>query len=105
MIKVSFIEKRKNIVGFSLVGHGTKNSHDDEGRLVCAAVSSAVYMTANTLTDIIGAKAEISDNGDVFSLKVTDKISESQPLLRGLRLHLTELQKDYKKSITINSEV
>ena len=91
--------------GFSASGHGTLNSEDEEGRIICAAVSSAVYMTANTLSEIVGAGLNIEDSGEVFSLKISSKLEESQVVMEGLKLHLTALSEDYKHTIKIISEV
>ncbi len=93
------------IEGFEASGHGTVSSDDNEGRIICAAVSSAVYLSANTLSEIVGASIDASDDGEVLSVRVISKKEESQTILRGLKLHLTELSKQYKKSIKIISEV
>lgn len=101
-VKLKGAEK---LTGFSLRGHGTENPDDTEGRIICSAVSSAVYLSANTLSEIVGAKLEVFDDGDVFSVSVKSKLEESQITLRGLELHLRELSKEYKNSIKIISEV
>ncbi len=49
--------------GFNLKGHSTADAEDEIGKLVCASISSAAYLTVNTITDVIGDKAEI-DLGD-----------------------------------------
>ena len=93
------------IEGFEAFGHGTINSDDTEGRIICSAVSSAVYLVANTLSEILGAGIEASDDGEVLSVRVISKKQESQTILRGLKLHLSELSRQYEKSIKIISEV
>ena len=99
------IKGAERIESFSLSGHGTDSTKDIEGKIVCAAVSSAVYMAANTLSEIVGAEIEAKDDGDVLSVRVLSKLEESQITLQGLKLHLEELSKDYNKKITIISEV
>ena len=47
--------------GFSLCGHAGAGVAGED--IVCAAVSSAAYMAANTVTDVVGAKATV-DAGD-----------------------------------------
>lgn len=105
MIKIKFFGKQNLITGFAISGHGTADEDDFSGRLVCAAVSSATYMTANTLTEIVGADADISDNGEIFKILLCSEESSSQTVLRGFLLHITALSEDYKNTIEINSEV
>ena len=88
MTKARFWEQ-----GFSIIGHSTKDAKDDEGRLVCAAVSSAAYMAANTVTEVIkdNAKIDVKD-GEMF-LSVKNPSAETKAVLEGLKLHLIELSK------------
>ncbi len=94
----------KTLCGFTVSGH-TDSSGADEAKLVCAAVSSAVYMAANTITDIIGDKADISVSDAEFRLMLKNPSERSVAVLEGLKLHLTELKKQYKQYIVINTEV
>ena len=105
MTAVTFFTDNGNITGFYIAGHSTDNENDVEGKLVCAAVSSAAYMTANTLTEIILADAQISVNDGEMKLRLKSKISESQQILNGFKLHITELMKQNKKRIKVISEV
>ena len=105
MISIRFFGAENQLKGFSLSGHGTADCDDLEGRLVCSAVSSAFYMAANTLTEIVGAKASINDDGDVLNFELSSKIPESQVVLKGFKLHLTELSREYPQNIEIISEV
>ena len=57
MTKVVFYEKDEKLTGFLIKDH---SGYEEEGYdIVCASVSSAAYLTANTLTEIVGAKADI----------------------------------------------
>lgn len=105
MIQIVFNGANSRIKGFHVSGHGTANEDDFEGSIVCAAVSSAVYLTVNTLTEIIGAKVSVSDSGDNFDVAVLSHCSESQPTLQGLHLHCSALSEQYPKRIKIYSEV
>lgn len=69
--------------------------------IVCAAVSSAAYMAANTVTDIIKADATASVEGNSMCLELNKSDETSEKILRGLELHLTELSKQYPKNIKI----
>ncbi len=88
-------------------GHSTASAEDEVGRLVCSAVSSAAYMTANTITEIVDAVAEIQvdeKKGEMF-LNVSSDFEEALPILCGFKLHLEQLSGQYPEHITIISEV
>ena len=102
MTKVVFYEKDEMLRGFLIKDH---SGYDDEGYdIVCASVSSAAYLTANTLTEIVGAKADIKVKEAHFRFILKDKIEESQAHLKGLRLHLESLAGDYDEYITCKTE-
>ncbi len=105
MISIRFLGADDRLEGFSLSGHGTSDEGDDFGRIVCSAVSSAVYMAANTLTEIVGADATVSDDGDELYFRLSSKIPESQTVLKGFKLHVSELSREYPQNIEIISEV
>lgn len=81
-------------------GHSTENESDDEGRLVCSAVSSAAIMTANTVSDVIhdGAAVEVHDG--YLSVKVEDA-DKCNDILAGFELHVNELAKQYPNRLKI----
>ena len=101
MTTAKFTLENGLITGFSLKGHATTSAADENGRLVCAAVSSAAYMAANTLSEIIGAKIEADVSDGEMRVQVQEKLAECQPVLQGFKLHLSELEKDYKGNIKI----
>ncbi len=105
MTEVKFFSDGNTIIGFSISGHSSVNCDDEEGKLVCSAVSSAAYMTANTITDIIGDKADIKVSDAKLSLKVKKPNEKTVAVLEGLRLHLEQLSNEYKDRISILSEV
>jgi len=55
MTRIKFFESGGVITGFELEGHAGAGLYGND--IVCAALSSAVLMAANTITEIIGAKA------------------------------------------------
>lgn len=69
--------------------------------VVCAAVSSAAYMAANTVTEIIGAKAFASVSEAKMRLTVNEANEQTETVLKGLRLHLSELSKQYPENIRV----
>ena len=88
-------------VGFAINGH---DDPDDSGiSLLCAAVSSAAYLTANTVTDICGAEPLVLETADglmTLRLRQTDAKACAN-LLEGLKLHLTSLAEEYETLITV----
>ncbi len=62
-------------------------------------------MTANTLTDIINAAADIEIDDAKMKIRLTSKIDAAQEVLKGFRLHISQLAKDYHNRITLLSEV
>lgn len=105
MIKINFSQSNAGITEFTVSGHATFGHKDTQGKIICSAVSSAVYLTANTLTEVLGAKVNCTDSGNAFKLELLSKFDESQVTLKGFKLHVTELSKQYPKNITVSSEV
>ena len=104
MIRVRFHTAADTLVGFTLSGHAGAGAHGQD--IVCAAVSSAAYMTANTITEIIGAPADIAVNDGYMQLQVTDNAAGCAEILSGFRLHLQALQEQYPTRIQLmNTEV
>ena len=105
MTRVKFLSKEESLYGFEIKGHSSVDCNDDEGKIVCAAVSSAAYMTANTITEIIGDECEIGVSDALMRVKVIAPSDKTIAVLEGLKLHLTELSKQYSKRIKITTEV
>ena len=103
MIRVRFHTANDTIVGFTLSGHAGAGAHGQD--IVCAAVSSAAYMAANTITEIEKAHADIDlDNGKLTFI-ITDGCTDGCiTILEGLKLHLSELEKQNNGYLTIKTE-
>ncbi|CDZ24332.1 hypothetical protein CCDG5_1218 [[Clostridium] cellulosi] len=103
MIKAQFFKVDDNYCGFSISGHAgyAERGHD----IVCASVSSAVQMAANTVTEIIGADAAVKNVNGTISLKLDcnsgEKTESAMSVIAGLRLHLLLLSKQYKGTISV----
>ena len=104
MTKVVFYGN-PSLLGFCVEGHSTADENDDMGRLVCSAVSSAAYMAANTITEIIGDEAEIAVSDAKMELMVKSPSDKTDAVLNGFKLHMEQLAAQYKKNIKISSEV
>ncbi len=101
MTGVKFLADEKSIYGFEISGHSSESCEDEVGRIVCAAVSSAAYMAANTITEIIGDKAEAFVDDALMKFSVSNPSEASVSVLKGLRLHLLELSNQYSNNIRI----
>ena len=102
MTKVNFFLDGETIIGFSIKGHSTKNSADQNGKLVCSAVSSAAYMAANTILEVIGETAEVEVNDALMELKVKSLNENTQIVLKGFKLHIEQLAEQYSNNIKIS---
>jgi hypothetical protein len=109
MIRARFIKKDGNVLGFEVSGH---SGYADEGSdIVCASVSSAVQMAANTITDVIGLTAKVGSDNNLITLRLPksdsgNKTAAAQAVINGLRLHLSILAEQYEETISIeDSEV
>jgi uncharacterized protein YsxB (DUF464 family) len=103
MIRVSFKAAQGKLCGFRITGHGGGEFGQD---IVCAAVSSAAYMTANTITEILNAPADITVDEGLMDLTVTDRVGDCLSILCGFRLHLQALEEQYPTRVHLmNTEV
>ena len=101
MTRVKFSADEKGLCGFEISGHSSKDGDDEVGKNVCAAVSSAAYMAANTVTEIIGDKAAADVSDGAMRFEVTTPCDKTRAVLEGLRLHLGELSAEYGSNIVI----
>lgn len=99
MIKVNFFTSDNAIESFEISGHsGSAQAGSD---IICSAVSSAAYMAANTITEIIGCEADADVSDGFMSFRVKSKLSDAQQILEGLKLHLNALAADYPDNIKV----
>ena len=99
MIKARFFTEDNLICGYEISGHsGSAEAGQD---IICAFVSSAAYMAANTLSEILGAEIEAEVADGYMNIRVSSKLSEAQQILEGLRLHLRSLAGDYPDNIKV----
>ena len=101
MTSVKFLADKSGIYGFEISGHSSKNSDDEIGKIVCSAVSSAAYMAANTIIEIIGDEADALVDEAIMTVKVINPCEASVKILEGLKLHLTELSNQYSNNIKV----
>lgn len=101
MIKAHFII-RDNKAVFILKGHS--DFADKGSDIVCSAVSSACYMAANTITEILGvnAKTETDDGYMRFSVSGSGAAAD---IIKGLKLHLEAISREYPEFVSVATEV
>ena len=100
MICATMLTRNGSLCGFDVQGHsGSAVAGRD---IVCAAVSSAVYMAANTLTEVCGCKADMQQADGLLRCTVGDvDTNKAQEVLKGLHIHLQGLSAQYPQFITI----
>lgn len=105
MVSVTFFENKDNsFSGFSLSGHAGMGKYGED--IVCAAVSSAVYMVINTLTDIIRIVPEELkvEDGNVLLIFKSGDFGTCRDLLLGFRLHILSLSEQFPRFISVKFE-
>lgn len=102
MIRVDFFY-RKGRRAERLPNKGHSGSAASGEDIVCAAVSSAAYLTANTITEILHADASVFVDDGEMALRLPKKsVSQCGDLLAGLKLHLLSLEEQYPENIHVN---
>lgn len=108
-MKARFFTSGQSLCGFEVSGHA---GYADKGEdIVCAAVSSAVQLTVNTIIESIGAGAYVSRKGGQITLRLlrsedSAKLTAARAVINGLYLHLFILGTQYPNTISIeDSEV
>ena len=103
MTQIRFAQQGGYLTAFTVSGHSMAAPYGQD--IVCAAISSAVYMAANTITEILGAQADISVEDGYFHLALSRQDAQRcDAILRGLQLHCGELARQYPDHITMNTE-
>lgn len=105
MTTVTFFKSADLICGFEISGHSGYST--DGSDIVCAAVSSAAYMTANTITDVLHINAAVTEDDGLMLLRMSSQDAlKAKDIMSGLKLHLTALSEQYKKFLKVRfSEV
>ncbi len=99
MIRITFTKCDGLITGFECKGHSDTAEYGSD--VLCAFVSSACFMACNTVTEVIGIKADTGTADGYMRLDIKESPTRAQDILNGLLLHLTELKKDYPDNIKV----
>ena len=100
MVNATFYAGERGFVCVVVSGHAAYGPDGED--IVCAGVSSAVMLTANAITDIIGEAADVQVNEEKVGIRLPAQPSAtSLVFMQALHLHLTLLQQQYPKHITV----
>ena len=103
MIKATFYRRGEVLSGFEIDGH---SGYAEAGAdIICASVSSVAYMVVNTITDVIGERADISISDGYFRFVTDGNCNETKVVLEGLKLHVSALADDYRDFIICNEKI
>lgn len=96
-----FVSSSGQLRGFHISGHaGMAESGKD---VLCAFISSAAYMAANTITEVIHADAEVSaEDGDMYVMVDPKDAALCRDILEGLKLHLINTEEQYPEFLKVN---
>jgi uncharacterized protein YsxB (DUF464 family) len=99
VVKVTFFKHKDDFKGFEFSGH---SDYADEGSdIVCSAVSSAAYLTANNITDFFKVKGACVTASDGYMKLTAEDDNCINPLLDGLYTHMLQLQEQYENEIIV----
>ena len=100
MTTAEFHTEGRRITGFTVRGH---SGYAPEGEdIVCAAVSSAVQLTANGITEVLHCPAEVSVEENAVTLRTSGQPSrETEAFLDAFRLHMEVLAEEYPSFIQL----
>ena len=100
MIAADFFKDQSDVLtGFRVTGHA--GMADFGYDVCCASVSSAVMMTANTITEAfkLDAEVEVDENEIRLKMKVPDENADK--VIMGLLIHLYNLSDEFPGHIKL----
>lgn len=107
MIRSYFEMVGGKLVGCSVIGHGGNNARSQQGKILCAAVSSAMQLTCNTLTecfhadvDIVNEPSEV-ESQNRLAIRMLHPDAVQSEILHGLLIHFQNLAEDFHGGISI----
>lgn len=90
------------VTGFHIKGHAGFGEAGED--IVCAAVSSAAYLVANAIVEVLKVEPLVlrAEEGDMlFRAGLSDEL-RCRDFLAGLKLHLTGLEEQYPEYIKVS---
>ena len=107
MTTVTFHSTQDRLDGFVVEGH---SGYADEGSdILCAAISSAVFMAECTINDVLGLAAPVKQRDGYVSLKLPGSLGQAnertcQDLLTGMMVYLEALSGQYPENLVVRME-
>lgn len=95
MLKAVFYRNNKGYNGFTVTGHAGYGTEGND--IVCAAVSSAVMLVCNTVTDFFGAAADVSVEENRITLRLKEESEAAEKLLRSFYAHMEIIAEEHSK--------
>ena len=96
-----FVDAEGRLLGFSITGHaGMAEAGSD---ILCAAVSSAAYMTANTVLEVLHVtpvSLRVEEGDMLFRIAERDE-KPCRTVLSGFKLHLLGLEEQYSDYLRV----
>lgn len=105
MIDCRFLldQEGTSIEGFRISGHAACGQNGDD--VVCAAVSSAAYLTANTITDVLHAQTSAAVDEGYLRIQIARRdVHLCRATLEGFKLHMLGLEEQYPQAIHVSYE-
>jgi len=100
MIDAQFEQSAGGFRAFRIKGHaGYADAGED---VVCAAVSSAVMLTANGITQCARVPAQVNEGDNLISCRLSGEDERGALFLQALHLHLTCLEEQYPDHIRVS---
>lgn len=99
MIQASFCSSGKSFTGVKISGHADFAEFGQD--IVCASVTSAVQLTANAITEILGAPATVEAGENTIVIQLTGQHPQAEQFLAALHLHLDILAQEYTDYIRL----
>lgn len=92
-LRIVFARRAGKLYGFVVTGHAGYG--EEGGDIVCAAVSSAVQLVCNTITDFFHADADAAVGENRIELRLNSSDDPSEKLLESFRDHMEFIRQSY----------
>ena len=101
MIVAEFEKRGDKLLGFTVSGHAEYAKSGED--ICCAAVSSAVMMTCNSITDVFRFKAKLLTEENKIKLSLPENADMTAcKLVEALLVHLENISEQFEGSIKIS---
>jgi uncharacterized protein YsxB (DUF464 family) len=102
MIKAVFTKSTTGYTGAKISGHA---GYAERGAdIVCASVTSAVQLTVNGITEVLGADMPVTVEENEIAFTLPENAEPSvRAFITALRLHLTTLAEEYGDYIEVSN--